>query len=66
MTKAVDRYKDLAEGNLCGREVDRTQIIEGIPFYYNPPPRGIVAYAAGLRADGSTMEDFFFFDHFGC
>eukprot|EP01026_Neomeris_dumetosa_P069946 TRINITY_DN6944_c0_g1_i1.p1 TRINITY_DN6944_c0_g1~~TRINITY_DN6944_c0_g1_i1.p1 ORF type:complete len:387 (-),score=43.95 TRINITY_DN6944_c0_g1_i1:1543-2703(-) len=35
---AVDRYKDLVEGNHKDEVVDQKQYIEGIEFDYKPPP----------------------------
>ena len=31
----------------------RVQMIQGIPFSYQPPPRTIVPHAAGLKGQGS-------------
>eukprot|EP01025_Chloroclados_australasicus_P047948 TRINITY_DN5414_c0_g2_i1.p2 TRINITY_DN5414_c0_g2~~TRINITY_DN5414_c0_g2_i1.p2 ORF type:complete len:426 (+),score=37.12 TRINITY_DN5414_c0_g2_i1:187-1278(+) len=38
MMAAVYHYKDLVEGKYYGVYVDKVQIVEGIPFYYEPPP----------------------------
>ncbi|GAB4818934.1 hypothetical protein N2152v2_005980 [Parachlorella kessleri] len=56
ITEAVDRYKDLCEGKFCGHVVDRVQQVHGVSFYYSPPPRAAVPYAAALKsfADRST------------
>lgn len=51
---AVDRYKELCEGKYCGQAVDRVQRIRGIEFYYSPPPRSAVPYAAALKPDSSS------------
>ena len=48
---AVDRYKDLCEGKYCGQYVDRIQEIMGVKFFYSPPPRSAVPYAAALKCD---------------
>ncbi|GMH38061.1 hypothetical protein BSKO_05945 [Bryopsis sp. KO-2023] len=46
---AVTRYKQLAEGQFSGHQVERKQNIYGVDFCYQPPPRSIVPYAAGLK-----------------
>lgn len=42
-----------------GQAVERSQVIGGVTFFYQPPPRHAVPFAAALRADseggGSTM-----------
>lgn len=53
LSDAVDRYKDLCEGKYCGKAVDRRQIVRGVEFFYSPPPRSAVPYAAPLKADRS-------------
>lgn len=53
MTQAVARYKDLAEGKYKGKEVDKKQLIQGIEFIYQPPPKTIVPFAAALRTERS-------------
>lgn len=51
--KAVARYKTLAEGKSKGQLVEKKQRIMGLNFYYQPPPRSLVPYAAGLRVHKS-------------
>lgn len=51
MTKAVVRYKELAEGKYNGVEVDKRQVIGGIEFFYQPPPKNVVPFAASLRVE---------------
>lgn len=51
--QAVIRYKDLAEGRYNGMQVDKKQQVQGIDFYYQPPPRSIVPFAASLRVPPS-------------
>lgn len=51
---AIDRYKELCEGKYCGKAVDRMQNILGVDFFYSPPPRSAVPFAASLRQDGMT------------
>lgn len=51
LSEAVDRYKDLCEGKYCGKPVDRVQVIRGVEFYYSPPPRSAVPYAAPLKPE---------------
>eukprot|EP01025_Chloroclados_australasicus_P000188 TRINITY_DN10092_c0_g1_i3.p1 TRINITY_DN10092_c0_g1~~TRINITY_DN10092_c0_g1_i3.p1 ORF type:complete len:652 (-),score=68.92 TRINITY_DN10092_c0_g1_i3:265-2001(-) len=46
---AVDRYKELAEGQYQGKYVNRIQKIKGFVFYYYPPPKNIVPNAAGIN-----------------
>lgn len=36
-----------------GQFVPRVQMIRGIPFSYQPPPRTIVPHAAGLKGQGT-------------
>lgn len=48
---AVNRYKELCEGKYCGQSVDRIQQIYGVDFYYSPPPRNAVPFAAALKVD---------------
>lgn len=45
---AVERYKDLCEGNYCNQLVDPVQHILGVDFIYQPPPRKAVPHAAGI------------------
>ncbi|KAL4437023.1 hypothetical protein ABPG75_004162 [Micractinium tetrahymenae] len=47
---AVDRYNELCGGLYNGKAVDRTQVIEGVAFFYSPPPRSAVAWAASLKS----------------
>eukprot|EP00210_Caulerpa_lentillifera_P000539 g521.t1 len=56
ITEAVKRYKLLAEGSLSGFQVDRKQHIKGVNFYYYPPPRSAVPYAAGLRVSKNARN----------
>eukprot|EP01024_Parvocaulis_polyphysoides_P047065 TRINITY_DN44615_c2_g1_i2.p2 TRINITY_DN44615_c2_g1~~TRINITY_DN44615_c2_g1_i2.p2 ORF type:complete len:324 (+),score=50.66 TRINITY_DN44615_c2_g1_i2:210-1181(+) len=49
MLSAIDRYKDLAEGNLQGHYMNRIQKIKGYIFYYYPPPKNVVPNAAGIK-----------------
>lgn len=56
MTEAVKRYKELAEGNYNGFQVDKKQHIKGVDFYYYPPPRRAVPYAATLRVHKSSKK----------
>eukprot|EP00890_Picochlorum_soloecismus_P006309 jgi/Picsp_1/667/NSC_00662-R1_protein len=48
---AVNRYKELCEGKYCGKSVERIQQIYGVDFYYSPPPRNAVPFAASLKVD---------------
>ncbi|CAL8466653.1 g6189 [Coccomyxa elongata] len=48
----IARYKELCEGHF----VSRLQIIHGIPFSYQPPPRTIVPHAAGLKGQGTRVR----------
>lgn len=52
LTDAIDLYKELCEGKYCGKVVDRVQIIRGVEFFYSPPPRSAVPFAAALRPEG--------------
>ncbi|KAK9832981.1 hypothetical protein WJX74_003342 [Apatococcus lobatus] len=54
--EAVDRYKELCEGKYCGQHVHRSQIVSGVEFSYQPPPRHLVPYAAALKGQGSRMR----------
>jgi hypothetical protein len=54
---AVERYKELCEGKYCGQTVDRIQRIRGVEFYYSPPPRSAVPYAAALKPDSSSGKE---------
>lgn len=38
----------------------RLQVIHGIPFSYQPPPRTVVPHAAGLRGQGRSTPCFAF------
>ncbi|CAD7698722.1 unnamed protein product [Ostreobium quekettii] len=49
MYEAVDRYKKLSEGLFAGQHVERCQTIRDVQFFYQPPPRGKVPYAAGIK-----------------
>lgn len=51
----MERYKELCEGKYCGQTVDRIQRIRGVDFYYSPPPRSAVPYAAALKPDSSSV-----------
>ncbi|PSC70588.1 K Homology type 1 isoform A [Micractinium conductrix] len=53
---AVDRYKELCEGKYAGQSVARAQHISGIDFFYQPPPRHIVPYAASLKGHQSSSR----------
>lgn len=46
---AVERYKMLFEGQYFGRQVEQKQEIDGVSFYYNPPPRNAVPLAASIK-----------------
>ncbi|BDA41063.1 hypothetical protein COCOBI_01-7180 [Coccomyxa sp. Obi] len=52
----IARYKELCEGAYSGHFVSRLQIIHGIPFSYQPPPRTIVPHAAGLKGQGTRVR----------
>ncbi len=43
------RYVHLTGGTYCGRAVDRAHAIDGCTFFYSPPPRAAVPFAASLR-----------------
>ena len=45
---AVERYKQLTEGEYAGRIVKHVQQVAGIEFFYHPPPRTKVPQAACL------------------
>ena len=47
--EAVKRYKDLCEGCCAGQVVSRSQQVMGVEFFYQPPPRSIVPFAACLK-----------------
>lgn len=51
---AVAKYAELTSGAYAGVAVDREQVITAggtsCTFYYSPPPRAAVPFAAGLRA----------------
>jgi hypothetical protein len=46
---AVNRYKTLCEGKCAGQVVPRSQHVAGVEFFYQPPPRSIVPFAACLK-----------------
>ena len=46
---AVNRYKVLCEGKCAGQVVPRSQYVAGVEFYYQPPPRSVVPFAACLK-----------------
>eukprot|EP01026_Neomeris_dumetosa_P076818 TRINITY_DN826_c0_g2_i6.p1 TRINITY_DN826_c0_g2~~TRINITY_DN826_c0_g2_i6.p1 ORF type:complete len:283 (-),score=23.59 TRINITY_DN826_c0_g2_i6:170-1018(-) len=48
---AVDRYKELSEGQFQGQVVDKEQTILGIEFHYQPPPKNVVPKAARIKSD---------------
>lgn len=45
---AVVRYKQLLEGTYTGKLVDRSQHIDGVEFFYQPPPKYAVPHAAAI------------------
>lgn len=47
--EAVWRYKYLAEGPCAGQHVDWCQVIRGVEFFYQPPPKGVVPHAAAIK-----------------
>ncbi|PSC67071.1 Dynein light chain roadblock-type 2 [Micractinium conductrix] len=49
ISAAVERYAELCGGAFSGQAVDRTQVIDSVQFFYSPPPRAAVPYAASLR-----------------
>lgn len=49
MMAAVERYKHLAEGPCCKMKVSQLQTVRGIAFWYKPPPKKAVPFAASLR-----------------
>lgn len=53
MYDAVQRYKQLCEGQYAGQCVPRTQHVAGVDFVYQPPPRHIVPLAATLKSHSS-------------
>ncbi|EFN59020.1 hypothetical protein CHLNCDRAFT_137699 [Chlorella variabilis] len=53
---AVDRYVDLTGGSYCGQAVDRAHVIDGCTFFYSPPPRAAVPFAAALRSHDSVAS----------
>ena len=53
---AVERYKQLCEGNCKGTFVNRIQEIHGVEFTYQPPPRSVVPFAAALRTSASRSN----------
>ena len=56
LSEAVERYKELCEGKYCGKFVDRVQVIRGVEFFYSPPPRSAVPFAAALRPERSAAS----------
>ena len=46
---AVDRYVELTDGRAAGALVPRAQVVAGITFSYQPPPKAAVPGAAGLK-----------------
>ncbi|PSC67078.1 Dynein light chain roadblock-type 2, partial [Micractinium conductrix] len=55
ISAAVERYAELCGGAFSGQAVDRTQVIDSVQFFYSPPPRAAVPYAASLRATTSLQ-----------
>ena len=53
---AVYRYVRLTDGSCAGRTVGRTQVLKGITFTYQPPPKAAVPGAAGLRSHLSPVS----------
>ncbi|GMH38754.1 hypothetical protein BSKO_06638 [Bryopsis sp. KO-2023] len=51
MKNAVCRYKYLSEGSCCGREVPQIQMVNGIEFFYSPPPKSVVPQAASVKEE---------------
>lgn len=49
MMAAVARYKHLAEGPCCEMKVSQLQTVRGIAFWYKPPPKRAVPFAASLK-----------------
>jgi hypothetical protein len=49
MIDAVNRYKTLCEGKCAGQVVPRSQHVAGVEFFYQPPPRSVVPFAACLK-----------------
>ncbi len=49
MADAVKRYKSLCEGGCAGQVVSRSQHVAGVEFFYQPPPRSVVPFAACLK-----------------
>ncbi|KAG1671631.1 hypothetical protein FOA52_006862 [Chlamydomonas sp. UWO 241] len=49
VSAALDRYKELCEGMLKGQAVGGLQRVCGVDFSYQPPPKGIVPFAAALE-----------------
>eukprot|EP01024_Parvocaulis_polyphysoides_P020338 TRINITY_DN19474_c0_g1_i2.p1 TRINITY_DN19474_c0_g1~~TRINITY_DN19474_c0_g1_i2.p1 ORF type:complete len:915 (-),score=187.09 TRINITY_DN19474_c0_g1_i2:283-3027(-) len=45
----IGRYKELAEGAFSGRSVNRIQKIKGVDFFYYPPPKTKISYAASIQ-----------------
>ncbi|KAL4524956.1 hypothetical protein Ndes2526B_g07141 [Nannochloris sp. 'desiccata'] len=54
LCEAIELYKELCEGKYCGKHVDRCQYIRGVEFFYSPPPRSAVPYAAALKPESSN------------
>ncbi|GMH38319.1 hypothetical protein BSKO_06203 [Bryopsis sp. KO-2023] len=57
MKAAIIRYKYLAEGACWGESAQQRQTIEGVDFYYSPPPKSAAPRAAGLKAFPSQWVD---------
>jgi len=46
---AVDRYKQLTEGQCAGKLVTHVQHMSGVDFFYKPPPSNKMPHAASLK-----------------
>ena len=49
MYDAVERYKQLTEGQYTGQIVAHVQHVAGVDFFYQPPPRNKMPQAASLK-----------------
>ncbi|GBF94839.1 hypothetical protein Rsub_08011 [Raphidocelis subcapitata] len=49
VSSAIDRYKELCEGDYKGYAVPRVQRVLGFEFSYQPPPKCTVPHAASLK-----------------
>eukprot|EP01025_Chloroclados_australasicus_P011902 TRINITY_DN1532_c0_g2_i2.p1 TRINITY_DN1532_c0_g2~~TRINITY_DN1532_c0_g2_i2.p1 ORF type:complete len:646 (+),score=56.39 TRINITY_DN1532_c0_g2_i2:254-2191(+) len=49
MLAAIGRYKELAEGQCKGMSVNRIQRIKGLDFFYYPPPKTKIPFAASIQ-----------------